>query len=158
MSQAFAKNKAIQFADPIYNNRLLGQFINRIMKSGKKSIAQSNVYNAFKIISEKGEDPMAIFQKAINNVSPKVEVKAKRVGGASYQVPSEVRGNRKMSLAIRWLILAANKRSNKEYHTFSKKLAAELLDASANLGEAVKKRDTTHKMAEANRVFSHFRW
>lgn len=151
------KIKILQ-GDPIYNNQLVAQFINRVMRSGKKSIAQKLIYDAFNQISEKGEDPLMVFQKAINNVSPKLEVRAKRVGGAAYQVPTEVRGTRKISLAIRWLIKAAQKRANKEYHTFSKKLAAELLDASHGEGEAIKKRDVTHKMAEANKVFAHFRW
>lgn len=144
--------------DPLYNTELISRFINRVMKSGKKSVAQKVVYGAFKQIEDKGENALDVFQRAINNVSPKIEVHSRRVGGASYQVPTEVRGNRRMSLAIRWLIQAATKRSNKEYHSFSEKLAVELLEASKGLGEAIKRKETTHKMAEANRVFSHFRW
>lgn len=144
--------------DPLYNNHLVAKFINRVMKSGKKTVAQKQVYGAFALISQKGEDPLVVFQKAINNVSPRVEVRSRRVGGANYQVPTEVRGNRKMSLAIRWIISSANKKANKEYHTFAQKLAHELLSAAKGEGESVKKKDTTHKMAEANKVFSHFRW
>lgn len=144
--------------DPLYNNQLVAQFINRVMKNGKKNTAQTLVYKAFANISKKSQDPLDVFQKALSNVSPKAEVRSKRVGGASYQVPTEISGRRKTSLAIRWLITAARKRSNKEYNTFVEKLEAELLAASKGEGEAVKKRETTHKMAEANRVFSHFRW
>lgn len=144
--------------DPLYNSELIARFINRIMKNGKKSVAQKLVYDAFKQIEDKGEKPLDVFQRAINNISPKVEVRSRRVGGASYQVPTEVRGNRRTSLAIRWLIQAASKRSNKEYKRFSEKLAVELLEASKGVGEAIKRKDSTHKMAEANRVFSHFRW
>jgi len=154
---SLAKKKASQ-EDPLYHNRLVSQFINRVMKSGKKSVAQKLIYNAFSSLSQKGEDPVETFQKAINNVSPKLEVRARRVGGASYQVPAEVSGRRKTSLAIRWLVKAANNRSNKEYHTFAAKLAAELIDAAKGEGEAIKKKETTQKMAEANKVFSHFRW
>lgn len=145
-------------ADPLYNNRLVAQFINRIVRSGKKTLAQRLVYKAFSIISQKGEDPLTVFQKAINNVSPRLEVQARRVGGAAYQVPTEVRGRRKTTLAIRWLVQSAQKRPDKELHTFAEKLAAELLDASKGIGGAVKKRETIHRMAEANRVFAHFRW
>lgn len=151
------KTKKI-YPDPIYNNRLVSQFINRVMKSGKKNLAQRLVYNAFSMIKDKGSDPLATFQRAINNASPRVEVRSRRVGGASYQVPAEVRGTRKVSLAIRWIISAANNRSNKEFNTFAEKLYIEIMDASKNEGEAVKRKETTHKMAEANRVFSHFRW
>jgi len=144
--------------DPIFGNRLLNRFINRVMLSGKKSVAQKQVYNALDKIKSKKLDPLEVFQSALNNVSPRMEVKSRRVGGASYQVPTEVRGDRKISLSIRWLIEAANKRSNKEYHTFSDKLAAELVDAYNNTGEAVRKKDLSHRMAEANKAFSHFRW
>ncbi len=145
--------------DPIFNNRLVAKFINRIMESGKKTVAQKNIYNAFKIIEEKSKNnPVELFEKAVHNVEPRQEVKARRVGGASYQIPMEVRESRKVSLAIRWLAVAANARSSKEYHTFAEKIAAELLDASENKGEAVKKKDTMQKMADANRAFAHFRW
>ncbi|MCX6782429.1 MAG: 30S ribosomal protein S7 [Candidatus Levybacteria bacterium] len=144
--------------DKIYNNKLVAKFINRLMNDGKKTIAENIVYSAFDIIKSKEKDPLEIFEKAMQNVAPKQEVRARRVGGANYQVPSEVRGERKISLAGRWILEAARKRSNKEYHTFGEKLAAELLDAVDNKGEAVKKRDTIHRMAEANRAFAHFRW
>ncbi len=151
--------KRIVEADSIYNNRLVAKFINKLMKEGKKTVAQKVLYHAFSLIEEiHHEDPLIIFEKAIQTVSPKQEVKARRVGGASYQVPIEVRGERKISLAIRWLITAAKARPSKEYHTFSEKLALEFLDASQNKGDAVKKRDTMQRMAEANRAFSHFRF
>lgn len=144
--------------DKIYNSKTIAKFINGMMRDGKKDVAEKVMYSAFEKLKEKNNDPIAIFEKAISNVEPKQEVKAKRIGGASYQVPMEVRGDRRLSLAIRWLIEAARARSNKEYHTFSEKLAAELLDASNNEGAATKKRDTMHRQAEANRAFAHFRW
>lgn len=144
--------------DPVYGNRLVSRFINRIMKSGKKSTATAQVYSAFDIIKAKGEDPIKVFETAINNVGPKTEVKARRVGGASYQVPMEVRGDRRVALAIRWIVEFAKKRSNREFHTYGEKLAVELLDAANNVGEAIKKRDTVHRMADANKAFAHFRW
>jgi small subunit ribosomal protein S7 len=128
------------------------------MKDGKKSVAQKVVYTALDIVKEKGEDPIKVLEAAISNVGPKQEVRPRRVGGASYQVPTEVRGDRRVSLAIRWIVQFANKRSNKEYKNFETKLASELIDASANAGEAIKKRDTVHRMAEANKAFAHFRW
>lgn len=151
-------NKKLSEPDPIYSNRLIGRFINRVMVDGKKSTAQTQVYNALESIKEKGEDPVKVFETAIQNVGPKMEVKAKRVGGASYQVPMEVRGDRRISLAMRWIVGFARKRSNKEFKTFGEKLAAELMDASTNQGESIKKRDTIHRMAEANRAFAHFKW
>lgn len=147
--------------DPIYGSRIITRFINKMMKDGKKSVAQKQFYNALEIIKTKIPAETEItkwFEAAINNAAPKMEVKPRRVGGASYQVPTEVRGERKIHLAMKWLITAARKRSNKENHTFAEKLAGELLDASNNLGEAIKKRDQTHKMAEANKAFAHFRW
>jgi len=144
--------------DKIYRSSLVTKFINGLMKDGKKSVAQKVFYGAFEILKKDGSDPVVLFETAINNVGPKVEVKARRVGGASYQVPQEVRGDRRVSLAIRWITEAARSRSNSEYHTFSQKLAAELLDASKNEGAAIKKRDSIHRMAEANRAFSHFRF
>lgn len=144
--------------DPIYKSRLVAKFINNLMKDGKKTVAQDVFYSAFDVISKSNQDAILVFEKAIQNVTPRQEVKARRVGGASYQVPAEVRGERKISLAIRWLIESARARSNKEYHTFAEKLAAEFLDASQNQGAAIKKRDTVHRMAEANRAFAHFRW
>lgn len=144
--------------DKRYNSKLIAKFINGIMFNGKKSVAEEQFYKAFDLISKKDQDPLAVFERALQNVGPKVEVRPRRVGGASYQVPTEVRGERRVSLAIRWLIQGARDKSNKEYHTFAEKLATEFLDASQNLGSAIKKRDTVLKMAEANRAFAHFRW
>ncbi len=150
--------KKVLEADPVYGNRLLTRFINRVMHSGKKHVAEDVVYKALDLIKEKGEDPITVFETAVNTVGPKMEVKARRVGGASYQVPTEVRGDRRMALAMRWIVQFANKRSSREYKGFSAKLAAELLDAAHGQGEAIKKRDTVHRMAEANRAFAHFKW
>lgn len=150
--------KRIVEPDKIYNNLLIARFINRVMYNGKKTVAQDVVYGALDIVKEKGQDPLVVFEKAIQSVSPKLEVKARRVGGASYQIPSEVRPERRLSLAIRWIIEAARKRSNKEYHSFSEKLAQELLDATQNLGEAIRKRDLMQKNAEANRAFASFKY
>lgn len=144
--------------DPIYGNRLLARLINRVMLSGKKTIAEGHVYKALDIIKEKGLDPLKVFETAINNVGPKMEVRTRRVGGASYQVPTEVRGDRRVALAIRWIVEFAKKRSNKEFHTYAEKLAVELMDAEKNVGEAIKRRDTVHRMADANKAFAHFRW
>lgn len=144
--------------DPMYGNRLVTRFINRIMKSGKKSTTERLVYQAFDVIKAKGQDPMKVFETALANAGPKMEVRPRRVGGASYQVPSEVRGDRRVALAIRWIVEFAKKRSNKDYTSFAEKLAAELMDAANNAGEAIKKRDSVHRMAEANRAFAHFKW
>jgi len=144
--------------DKIHNNLLVAKFINNIMESGKKSVAQNIVYGAFDILQKQNQEPLTIFERSIQNVAPRQEVKAKRVGGASYQVPMDVRPERRTSLAIRWIIDAARSRSNKEYHTFQEKLAAELLDASNNQGSAIKKKDTVQRMADANRAFAHFRF
>ena len=145
--------------DPIYANRLVEKLINRCMRDGKKSVAQKEVYNAFEIIKEKtGEEALKIFSQAIDNIKPSMEVRPRRVGGAAYQVPMSVRGSRKESLAIRWLIFASRARANSEFHTFAEKLAAEIIGAAAGEGAAVKKRTDMEKVAEANRAFSHFRW
>ncbi|MBI4080250.1 MAG: 30S ribosomal protein S7 [Candidatus Levybacteria bacterium] len=144
--------------DKIHNSILITKFINKIMKDGKKTTAEKRVYGMFKLLSEKNENPVEIFEKALQNVGPKVEVKSRRVGGANYQVPQEVRHERRTTLAIRWILEAAKKRSNKEYRSFEAKLAAELNDAANNAGEAIRKRDVVLKQAEANRAFSHFRW
>ncbi len=144
--------------DHIYGNVQITKFINRIMKDGKRSAAQRSFYGALDIIKEKGHDPLVLFETAMQNVGPKVEVKSRRVGGANYQVPLEVRGDRKNALAIRWIVEAARARANTEFHSFAEKLAQELIEASNNEGAAVKKRDTVHRMAEANRAFSHFRF
>lgn len=144
--------------DPVYNSRLVTRFINKIMQDGKKSIAQGLVYRALEKIEKSGKNPVGIFDSAIANVSPKMEVRPRRVGGASYQVPTEVRGDRKEALAIRWLLAAAKSRSNKEFKGFADKLAAELMDASNGQGAAIKKKEDTLRQAESNRAFSHFRW
>ena len=143
--------------DPIYGNILVARFINRLMHDGKKTVAQRVVYDAFELLKKEG-DPVKIFEQAIDNVGPKQEVKARRIGGAAYQVPQEVRGARRTALAIRWILEAAAKRPTAEHKSFASKLAAELKDASQNLGEAIRKRDIAHRMAEANKAFSHFRW
>ncbi|MBI2103565.1 30S ribosomal protein S7 [Candidatus Woesebacteria bacterium] len=145
-------------SEPIYTNKLLTKLINRSMKDGKKSVAQSEVYEALGAIKEKGEDPTKIFSQAIENIKPSMEVRPRRVGGAAYQVPMPVRGSRKESLAIRWLIFAARGRSSSDYKTYAAKLAAELLEAAKGEGGAVKKRQEIERIAEANRAFSHFRW
>jgi small subunit ribosomal protein S7 len=150
--------RKIVIPDPVYGNRMLARLINRVMHSGKKTIAEAQVYKALDIIKSKGEDPIKVFETAINNVGPKMEVRARRVGGASYQVPTEVRGDRRIALAIRWIVEFAKNRSNKEYHTYAEKLAVELMDANKNVGEAIKRRDTVHRMADANKAFAHFRW
>lgn len=145
-------------ADPIYGSVLLSKFINNVMQDGKKTTAQRVVYKAMDILKEKGKDPLPTFEKALDTIAPKQEVRAKRVGGAAYQVPMEVRGPRKISLSIRWLLEAAKKRSNSEYRSFAEKLAQEMMDALENQGEAIKKRDTVQRMAEANKAFAHFRF
>ncbi len=142
--------------DPIYKNRTLTKFINQIMLDGKKGTAEAICYNAFEIIREKsGKDPIEVFETALKNVMPVLEVKARRVGGANYQVPIEVRVERRQTLGLRWLVGYARKRSEK---TMEEKIAGELLDASNNTGGSIKKKDDTHKMAEANKAFAHFRW
>lgn len=158
MARGQRVNRSLLPGDPVYGNRLVTRLVNRVMQSGKKSTAQELVYRAFEIIKEKGEDPIKIFETAVNNVGPKVEVRARRVGGASYQVPMELRGDRRLSLAIRWIVTFSRKRSNKEFKTYADKLAVELTEAASGIGEAIKKRDTVHRMAEANRAFAHFRW
>lgn len=151
--------KRILKPDAIYSNRLITRLINRIMKDGKKTVAQSLVYKTLEELKEKtGQDPIKVLETAITNVGPRMEVRPRRIGGASYQVPTEVRGDRRQALAIRWILLSAKKRASKDYKTFDKKLAAELLDASNNIGPAIKKRDEVHRMADANKAFAHFRW
>jgi small subunit ribosomal protein S7 len=144
--------------DPLYKNKLVSKLINRSMRNGKKSVAQKQVYDCFEIIKQKGEDPVKIFTRAMENIKPSMEVRPRRIGGAAYQVPIPVRGLRKESLAIRWIIWAARSRPNSEYKTFAQKLSAELLDAANQEGGAVKKRQDMERMAEANRAFAHFRW
>ena len=142
--------------DPLYNSQLVTKFVNTVMEHGKKSLAEGILYGALNKVAEKTQDdPMKTFKKAIENVKPALEVKSRRVGGSTYQVPVEVRPNRRTSLAIRWLIDYAGQRGEK---TMREKLAAELLDAANLRGGAVKKKDDTHKMAEANKAFAHYRW
>lgn len=146
-------------ADPIYGSVLVTKLIDRIMYSGKKTVAEKQVYQAFDLLKTKtGQDPLQVFDQALENIKPLMEVRARRIGGAAYQVPTPVRGQRRDSLGIRWLILAAKARSSSEYHSFGAKLAAEILDAYNQAGGAVKKRLDTHRMAEANKAFAHFRW
>ena len=142
--------------DPKYKDIIVAKFMNNLMKDGKKSIAEKIVYGAFdRIVSQSKEEPLEVFMKALSEVGPVVEVKSRRVGGATYQVPIEVRPSRKQALAMRWIVEAARKRSEK---SMSLRLAAELQDASQGKGAAVKKREDVHKMAEANKAFSHFRF
>ncbi len=142
--------------DPKFNNKLVGKFMNCLMVEGKKSVAEKIVYGAFDIIKDKtGGDPLKMFKTAIDNVKPAVEVKSRRVGGASYQVPVDIRPNRRVALGIRWLINFSRKRGEK---TMRERFAAELMDAANNTGAAVRKKDDTHKMAEANKAFAHYRW
>ena len=142
--------------DAKYNNRLVTQLINKVLLDGKKSLAESIVYGAFDIVEQKtGEDPLATFKKAMDNVRPTLEVKPKRVGGATYQVPVEVRPGRGNTLALRWLLMFSRQRRE---NTMTERLANEILDASNGLGASVKRREDTHKMAEANRAFAHYRW
>lgn len=142
--------------DPVYNSKLVTRFINKIMLSGKKGVAENIVYEAFDIIRSKtGKDPLEVFEQALKNVMPVLEVKARRVGGSNYQVPVEVRADRRLSLGIRWLVRYSRDRGEK---TMNERLAAELLDASNSTGASVKKKEDTHKMAEANKAFAHYRW
>ena len=148
-----AQRREIQ-PDAIYNNRLVTQLINKVLLDGKKSVAERVVYGAFDIVAEKSEgDPLAVFKKAMENVKPTLEVKPKRVGGATYQVPMEVNSRRSTQLAIRWIFSRARKEK-----TMAERLANEILDASNGVGASVKKREDVFKMAEANRAFSHYRW
>lgn len=142
--------------DPVYNSKTVTKFVNKVMLSGKKSVAQRVVYDAFEIIREKtGKDPLEVFETALRNVMPVLEVRARRVGGANYQVPVEVRPERRMTLGIRWLVNYARLRSEK---TMDARLGAELMDAANNTGASIKKKEDTHKMAEANKAFAHYRW
>lgn len=142
--------------DPKYNDKLVAKLINMIMYGGKKSVASALVYDAFDALHQKKkDDPLKIFKQALDNIKPLVEVRSRRVGGANYQVPVEVRSDRKQSLGLRWLITASRERSEK---TMAERLAGEVFDALENKGAAVKKREDTHRMAEANKAFAHFRW
>ncbi|MGB9836672.1 MAG: 30S ribosomal protein S7 [Candidatus Saccharicenans sp.] len=142
--------------DPVYNSTLVGKFINLVLRKGKKSVAERIVYNTLEILKQKTkEDPLKVLEKAIDNCRPLLETKSRRVGGATYQVPVEVPEQRSISLGMRWLVKFAKERGGK---SMEEKLAAEILDALANKGGAVKKREDTHKMAEANRAFAHYKW
>ena len=156
MSRRRVAEKREILPDPKYSNKVLAKFINMVMRSGKKSIAEQIVYGALEEISHKGKgDALETFKKALDNVRPVVEVKSRRVGGATYQIPVEVRADRSTTLAMRWLVDAAKNRGEKN---MGLRLAGELLDAAESRGTAMKKRDDTHKMAEANKAFSHYRW
>jgi small subunit ribosomal protein S7 len=148
--------KRVILPDPKYHDRLLAKFMNVVMLDGKKSTAEQIVYGAFDLIQQRtGDEPLEIFKKAVENVRPVVEVKSRRVGGATYQVPVEIRAERRNALAIRWLIGNARNRNEK---TMRECLAAEFLDAANNRGASVKKKEDTHRMAEANKAFAHYRW
>lgn len=145
--------------DLVYNSTKVTKLINRIMRNGEKTVAMKQVYRAFDIIKDKyGKEPLDIFETAVKNVSPLMEVRSRRVGGAAYQVPVPVRAPRAFSLAVRWIVIEASKRPSSAFHTFSEKLAAELIDAAKNEGGAVGKKLIVHKQAEANKAFAHFRW
>lgn len=142
--------------DPVYRDRLVSKLVNVLMRKGKKSIAEAVCYNALKMIQQKtGSEPLKLFRTAVENVKPLVEVKSRRVGGASYQVPVDVRPERRISLALRWITLYSSQRTGK---SMEEKLAGELMDAANNTGGAIKKKEDTHRMAEANKAFAHFRW
>ena len=151
-------------SDPLYNSPLVAKLINKVMRDGKKALAQKVVYDAFQTIRVKGQDPSETFEKALENITPKMEVKPRRVGGASYMVPIEVRGQRRQSLAISWLVSAAREKSVKEVEVsknkppIAAKLAQELIEAAEGTGKAVAKKEEMHRMAEANKAFAHFRW
>ena len=156
MSRRRAQIKRQVEVDPVYGTKVITKFINSLMLDGKKTVAEKIVYKTFEIIKEKSkQDPLDVFNEAIKNVRPNLEVKSRRVGGATYQVPVEVRSDRGQALAIRWLIESSKKRGDK---TMSDKLFNELMDATQNKGAAIKKREDTHKMAESNKAFAHFRW
>jgi small subunit ribosomal protein S7 len=156
MSRRRVAEKREILPDPKYHDKVLAKFVNMIMRSGKKSVAEKIVYGALGKVSEKSkDDSLEVFNKALQNVRPVVEVRSRRVGGATYQIPVEVRQDRSITLAMRWLVDASKNRSEKN---MGLRLAGELLDASENRGTAIKKKEDTHKMAEANKAFSHFRW
>ncbi|OGJ37263.1 MAG: 30S ribosomal protein S7 [Candidatus Pacebacteria bacterium RIFOXYB1_FULL_39_46] len=145
--------------DSKHGSVVVAKLINQSMLSGKKTVAQKHVYQALDLVAKKtGKKPIEILEETLRNIAPQMEVRSRRVGGASYQVPMPVRSRRGTSLALRWLVAEANKRSNAQYHTYAEKLAAEMLDALANTGGAIDKKMTSHRMAEANKAFSHFRW
>ena len=155
MSRKRKAPKRKNYPDPKYKSEIISKFINSIMYDGKRSTAEKILYSALEKMKAKNQDPLKVFNNAINNVKPNLEVRSRRVGGATYQVPVEVKSNRGQALALRWLIDATRKRKNK---TMSDKLYSEIIDASQNKGSAIKKREDTHKMAESNKAFAHFRW
>ena len=143
-------------ADPIYNSKVVTKLVNHIMKDGKKGVAQTILYDAFEMVKEKtNKEPMEVFEKALANIKPALEVKSRRVGGANYQVPGEVKADRSQALGLRWLVNYARLRNG---HTMAENLANEIIDASNGVGAAVKKREDMHRMAEANKAFAHYRW
>ena len=145
--------------DPVYNSQKLSKLINRVMKSGKKTVAQRQVYAALDIVKKEiKKDPELVFENAIKNITPQMEVRSRRVGGATYQVPMPLREPRGFSLAIRWLVTEARKRPNKQHHTFAEKLAAEIVAASRGEGGSIERKLNTHRQADANKAFAHFRW
>ncbi len=145
--------------DPKFGSTKVAQLVTRAMRDGKKSVAQKQVYAALEDVAAKvGKKPLEILDDVINQVMPQMEVRSRRVGGAAYQVPMPVRGKRAFALALRWLVIEANKRPNKQFHSFSEKLAAEMLDALQNQGGTIAKKEASHRMAEANKAFAHFRW
>jgi small subunit ribosomal protein S7 len=156
MARKQITNRPKRLPDPVYGNEVVSQFVNCLMHDGKKSVAQNIFYGALKDIGEKAkEEPLEVFKQALENSKPLLEVKSRRVGGATYQVPVEVRPDRRTTLAIRWLIAASRSRGER---TMRRKLSAELLDAFNKTGVTIKKREDTHKMAEANKAFAHYRW
>jgi small subunit ribosomal protein S7 len=156
MSRRHAAEKREIMTDPKFGSAVVSKFMNAVMYDGKKSVAENIVYGALEIIEAKTkQQPLGVFQQALDNVMPSIEVRSRRVGGATYQVPVEVRTSRRQALGIRWIIAAARERNEK---TMTERLSAELLDASNSRGNAVKKREDVHRMAEANRAFSHYRW
>lgn len=142
-----------------YGSVKVAKLINRVMRSGKKTVAQKQVYEAFDLVKERtDQDPLEVFEEVIEKIQPELEVRTRRVGGASYQVPTPVKPHRALSLAIRWLVIESNKRPNRDYHTYAEKLAAEMIDAKNDQGGAIARRDSSHRMAKANKAFAHFRW
>ena len=155
MSRKRRAPKRKDYSDPKYRSQVVSKFINSIMHDGKRSTAEKILYTALDKIKSKNEDPIEVFNSAVNNVRPNLEVRSRRVGGATYQIPVEVKSNRSQALALRWILTASKKRKNK---TMAEKIFFELLDASQKKGSAVKKKEDTHKMAESNKAFAHFRW
>ncbi len=159
MSRAHSSTRRVAVADPKYGSTKVAKFINRTMKDGKKNAARTQVYGALEILEKQlNRNPIEVFEDALRAVSPQMEVRSRRVGGAAYQVPMPVRGPRGFSLALRWIIEEARKRPSTTYHTFAEKLASEMMDSLKGEGGAVAKKNTMHRMADANKAFAHFRW